>query len=236
MTDRLRGSRIGVLRDLFRPGAPFEPAKTVIEAQLEKLIEQGATLVDPVTTGLDLLGMMPTLRVNYFELQTAFNAYLRRRGPSSPVRTFKELMATGKYLPLLKSRFQETLVAGDLGRNTAYLARLANQRRIHEALVTVMDRHQVQALVYPVKLLGAPSLGEADDGAHDNNISSISGLPAVVVPAGMTDAGLPLSMEFLARPFDEATLLALAHAYEDASRARKPPPTTPGLPDEVFSY
>ena len=77
------------------------------------------------------------------------------------------------------------------------------------------------------------------------NLSSVSGFPAIVVPAGLTrevydrvpDATdpngsrldgpkpdqLPVAMEFLARPFDEARLLEIASAYESGTKHRRPP-------------
>ena len=51
------------------------------------------------------------------------------------------------------------------------------------------------------------------------------GVPALSVPAGFTRAGLPVGMQLLGRPFDEATLFALGHAYQGATDFhRKTPP------------
>jgi amidase len=77
------------------------------------------------------------------------------------------------------------------------------------------------------------------------NLSAVSGFPAIVVPAGFTrviydrvpDAGdpngshlegpkpdqIPVAMEFLGRPFDEALLFEIASAYEAGTRNRRPP-------------
>jgi amidase len=75
-----------------------------------------------------------------------------------------------------------------------------------------------------------------DDGVRDNPLSAVTGLPAIVVPAGVTAEGLPIAIEFLGRPFSEPRLIQLAHAYERASRMRKAPPTTPPLAGEEFRY
>jgi hypothetical protein len=55
-----------------------------------------ATLRIAPVTGLDLMARIPMLRVNNYELRFAFDAYLERRGPVSPVRSLADLIATGK--------------------------------------------------------------------------------------------------------------------------------------------
>jgi Asp-tRNA(Asn)/Glu-tRNA(Gln) amidotransferase A subunit family amidase len=77
------------------------------------------------------------------------------------------------------------------------------------------------------------------------NLSPVSGFPAIVVPAGFTREvydrvpdstdpngsrlegpkpdHIPVAAEFLGRPFDEATLLEIASAYEAGTRHRRPP-------------
>ena len=86
------------------------------------------------------------------------------------------------------------------------------------------------------------------------NLSPESGFPAIVVPAGFTrevydrvpDAAdpngsrlvgpkpdqLPVAVEFLARPFDEGTLFAIASAYEAGTKHRHPPAGFDPLPGE----
>ncbi len=86
------------------------------------------------------------------------------------------------------------------------------------------------------------------------NLSPVSGFPAIVVPAGFTrevydrvpDASdpngsrlegpkrdqLPMGMEFLARPFDEALLFEIASAYETGTKHRRPPKGFGPLPSE----
>jgi aspartyl-tRNA(Asn)/glutamyl-tRNA(Gln) amidotransferase subunit A len=52
-----------------------------------------------------------------------------------------------------------------------------------------------------------------------------TGLPALSLPCGFTRAGLPVGLQLVGRPFDEATVLRAAHAYERATEwhERKPP-------------
>ncbi len=48
-------------------------------------------------------------------------------------------------------------------------------------------------------------------------VANVSGYPAVAVPHGFTDAGVPTGITFVGRPFGEATVLALAKAWQDAT-------------------
>jgi aspartyl-tRNA(Asn)/glutamyl-tRNA(Gln) amidotransferase subunit A len=52
-----------------------------------------------------------------------------------------------------------------------------------------------------------------------------TGLPALSLPCGFTRAGLPVGLQLVGRPFDEATVLRAGHAYEQATdwHARRPP-------------
>jgi aspartyl-tRNA(Asn)/glutamyl-tRNA(Gln) amidotransferase subunit A len=46
---------------------------------------------------------------------------------------------------------------------------------------------------------------------------NMAGLPGIAVPAGLSSEGLPLGLQLIGRPFDEATLFALGQVIEDAA-------------------
>ena len=236
LDENLMSTRIGLLRDLFRRGRQFEPANKVIKREIAFMQERRAVVVDGLSTGLDLIALIPDLRVNNYELRFAFDAYLRRRGASSPVKSLSDLIASGKYLKDLDSRYRQAMKVDVLDFDQQYLARLENRRMLRQLLVELMDRYRLDALVYPVKSLGAPMIGSGDTGNRDNPISAVTGLPAIAIPAGVDEMGLPLALELLGRPFSEPKLIHLAYAYEQASRRRVVPKTTPRLPGEVIPY
>jgi amidase len=231
----LSGARIGVLRDLFRKGAEFTPVNQLIDTQIDVIARQGAAIERDLTTGVDLLAALPTMRLNVYELKAGLDAYLRRR--DGPVKSLAELAASGKYLKVkrIDERFADA-ISVRMDSDGEYLERVERRRKTRQLLVDLMDRSRVDALVYPFKSLGAPVIGVGDDGTRDNPLSAVTGLPAIVVPAGLTAEGLPIAIEFLGRPFSEPRLIQLAHAYEQATRNRKAPPTTPALAGERFAY
>jgi len=57
------------------------------------------------------------------------------------------------------------------------------------------------------------------------SLPSVSGLPAITVPCGFNKAGLPIGLQFVGRPFAEATILQVAYAYEQATdhHTKRPP-------------
>ena len=63
--------------------------------------------------------------------------------------------------------------------------------------------------------------------SSNRRLASVLAFPAITVPAGLTSHGQPVGIKFMGRPFSEATLLAYAYAYEQATRLRRPPPSTP---------
>jgi aspartyl-tRNA(Asn)/glutamyl-tRNA(Gln) amidotransferase subunit A len=54
--------------------------------------------------------------------------------------------------------------------------------------------------------------------------ANLAGLPGLSVPCGFSAAGLPIGLQLIGRAFDEATLLRVGHAYEQATawRGRRP--------------
>ena len=78
-------------------------------------------------------------------------------------------------------------------------------------------------------------LGEPEQPERNGMLSHGTGFPAVTFPGGFSaptrDAplGVPIGAELLGADFSEPRLLALAHAFEQSARIRRPPPSTPAL-------
>ncbi|MGQ0736943.1 MAG: amidase family protein [Acidobacteriota bacterium] len=232
----LVGARLGVFRDLFRKEPEFQAVNAIIDKEIDLIRQQRAVVIDGLTTGMDLVKFFPQARASTDEFRFAFDAYLKRRGSDTPFASLEELVASGRYLKQFEGTFKRALSIEAPDFDGDYLARLKNRLTVRKLIVDLMDRYQVDALVHPFKSLGAPPLGTGDRGPRDNPISAITGLPAIVVPAGVDAQGLPIAIEFLGRPFSEPALLALAHAYEQVSRRRVAPKTTPHLAGDVFTY
>jgi amidase len=108
----------------------------------------------------------------------------------------------------------------------AYLAakRQCQSRARTLGIDAVMAKHKLDAIVAPT---GSPAWPiDLVNGDHFLGASStpaaVAGYPAITVPAGFVN-GLPVGISFMGRAWSEARLIALAYAFEQATRHRQPP-------------
>ena len=230
----LKGARIGVLRDMFRSGPQHAEGLALIETAIKDLKAAGAVIYDPISTGLPLLDILSDTRVAQWEKRASTNLFLARLGSGSPYKDLTEMIA--KNPEHLKNLEKQNAVT-DLDNNPAYVARLKNRETIQRAVVDLMDRYQLDALVFPFKTLPATKIKDGwTNKDADNPLSSQTGFPGLLVPAGFVSENRPIALEFLGRPYSEPALIKFASAYEAATRHRKSPESTPALPGEKFSY
>ncbi|MEO1396045.1 MAG: amidase family protein [Cyanobacteria bacterium J06634_5] len=222
----LEGARIGIFRDLFRTGNNHAESVAIIEQAIDDLVAEGAVIVDDVSLGIDLFSVLDDARVNLFETAFAVNNYLDSLGPNAPVQNLQDILNDGRLLPRTSLIFSLSQGLSEFENNPDYLERLSQREFLQDATVNLLESLNLDALVYPMKTLPAPLLGELSP-ESDNPFTSITGLPGIVVPAGVTSAGLPIGLEFSGEPFDEALLLSFAYDYEQATQHRIAPASVP---------
>jgi amidase len=209
----------------------------LIEEAIAQMRAAGATIIDPVTTGLDLIAMMPDMQSNYYEGIFSHDLYFRRLGSDAPIQSVEQLFEVGGDLvkPRIRQAYAE-LSAGGLDFHRPYHARLKTQEMVHDAILAMMDAYRIDVLVYPHKTRPPEPHGVRFPD-RDNPVSSITGLPALLVPAGYTRAeNGPISIEFMGRPFSEPLLFQVGYAYEQISNKRVHPRIVPPLAGESFVY
>lgn len=204
----IKGLRIGVLRHLYEQDAPIPAAaKTALEAALDVLRGLGATLEDArirpaqVYHDVKITGAESEL---YAVHEPALRTRLGDFGEDFLGRTLGALLISGADY-VQASRWRRVLVA-----------EMAPLYAKYDVLVTAgpgpaprleswrtINFWQRASLTTPFNVLGGPALAQC---------------------IGFTGDGLPLSMQIVGRPFDDATVLRVAHAYEGATpwRTRRP--------------
>jgi amidase len=222
--DALKGARIGVLTEFFGAAPEDNEVATVVRRAIDDMKARGATVVDVVIP--DLAPQLTASNLLTQELKAYLGAYLRTT-PKARVQSFAEWVASGMYTPQLKGILDvANAIPNDYIAGDDYRARLAARDALARSVLVVMEANRVDAIVYPTVRRIAPLVGGNQAGSNAG-LSAQTGFPAISVPAGFTADGFPVGVELLGRPFTEPTLLGLAFAYEQATRHRRAPVSTP---------
>jgi amidase len=224
-TPRLDGVRLGVARKFFEVSPDVA---RLMENCLAKLKALGAEIVDPAD--LPSQGKYDANEnvVLQYEFKNDLNAYLQARGTAL---TLEKLIAFNRdheaaEMPWFGQEvFEESQQRGPL-TDATYRKALAANRRLarEEGIDYVMRAHAVDAIVAPTTgpaWLIDPVTGDHDTGGCSSP-AAVAGYPHVTVPAGFVH-GLPVGISFFGTAWSEPILLRVAYAFEQASKARKPP-------------
>jgi Asp-tRNA(Asn)/Glu-tRNA(Gln) amidotransferase A subunit family amidase len=228
--DALQGARLGVLTDYMVTSAPYGEVTDVIRAATVAMQEHGAEVVEVQVEGLDD-ELLRNTSVIGIEFTTDVAAYLQASG--APIKSIEDLLESGQYHEALEARYRSSLESA--GDAEEYERRLANREVLAKLLVETLEANDLDALVYPTLRVKPVFVGE-DQYASMCRPSAHSGLPAISLPAGFTDDGLPVGMELLARPHADGRLIALGYAWEQVASPRRAPQRTPSLISDVLSY
>ena len=231
----LRGRRLGVARQM----AGFnERVDALFERALAVLRKQGAVLVDPAnvpeTPGLG----DAELEVLLFEFKAGLAAYFAERGRPNGLASLKDVVEYNQNERARELRYfgQDLFVkAQERGPLTSptYLAARRKCRSGTRALGidAVCTAHRLDALVAPTTgpaWVTDPLSGDHYTGGSASTVPAVAGYPHVTVPMGHV-AGLPVGLSFFGRAWSEATLLAMAFSFEQASKHRAAPRFLPSV-------
>ncbi len=230
--DGLRGARIGVVRKAF---GFMDAVDKVMEAALEVLKKEGATLVDPADIETAGKWSETEMLVFMYELKADLNAYLARPGFSAPAKTLKDIIEFNeknreKEMPYFGQDF--FLKAEEKGplSSKEYIDALEKNHQLarKEGIDATMEKHNLDALVGPT---GGPAwLTDWVDGDHfgggSSGAAAVAGYPNITVPAGFI-FGMPVGISFFGRAWSEPVLIRLAYAFEQATKVRRPPKFLP---------
>ncbi|MGH7333399.1 MAG: amidase [Candidatus Rokuibacteriota bacterium] len=200
--ERRRPPRIGVPRPFFFERGDAEVRRAAEEA-MERLRRAGATLDD---TGAPA-SLEAALGAAWTIVQVEAAAYHR------------ELHAT--KAELYGPRIREMIEVGMLVPGELYVRALRLRRRFRRELAEIAAPFDV--LLTPSTTTPAPPGMPTGDPAFQTPWS-FSGWPSLTLPCALSAAGLPLGIQLIARPFDEAPLLSAAAWCEEVlGRASAPP-------------
>jgi len=230
----LAGKRIGVYRSRF---GFHEKVDAQLEEVLKLLTDQGSTLVDvEVIENMSEL-YQPSRLVLEYEFKDGVNAYLRNASPSSGVKNLADVIAFNKAnpekaMPYFQMEILESSEEkGDLNTPEYKEAVRLLQDRSREGINKTMNTYQLDAIIGPT---GGPAwqidvINGDKFGGGSSSPAAWSGFPAITVPAGNVH-GLPIGLSIFGREWDEAGLISIAYAFEQARNARIVPQFLAALP------
>jgi amidase len=230
--DGLKGARIGVLRQAYERESTDSEIVRVFNAALDDMKRAGATIVDPARVELENVRRQQDAGTcGGFKYD--MNRYLAGHGDRVPVRSMEEIIKSRRFHPGIQRRLEQAQEGAENGPDTpACRAEAEYRAAVRAAVVKTMDTQKLDAFVYPTWSNPPRLIGDLNTPHGDNSqfFSPTTGFPAIQVPMGYTRGGLlPAGITFFGRAWDEARLIRLAYAYEQATRHRRPPPTTPPL-------
>ncbi|MCM2310642.1 MAG: amidase [Steroidobacteraceae bacterium] len=204
----IAGLRIGVPENYFRDDIAPDVGRAV-DASLQELERLGARVLPVTVPSPEHLTELSRVLV-YAEAAAVHGPWLREHAAD--------------YSPQVRMRAATGLAIPAAAYQQAQQLRPRMLRLFVTAIFTQCDVLHLPTLGIPVPTLAETDVGSA--AAMWDKIAALVkctapfnylGLPALAVPCGFTDNGLPTSFQLVARPFDEATLLSVAHAFESVT-------------------
>jgi len=227
----VRGLKIGVAKEYFGGGLD-EEVRAAVEAAIEKLKGLGCEVV-PVS-----LPHTPYAIPTYYLIATAEASsnlarydgvrYSQRAGG---VRTLSEMYRRSReegFGAEVKRRIMLGTYALSAGYYDAYYLKA---QKVRTLLTRDFDEafQKVDAIVTPTSPTAAFRLGEKSNDPLAMYLADIytvtadlAGIPGISIPCGETREKLPIGLQILGKHFDEATILRVAHAYEQVTGVAGP--------------
>jgi aspartyl-tRNA(Asn)/glutamyl-tRNA(Gln) amidotransferase subunit A len=221
----VRGLKLGVAKEYFGEGLDVE-VRQAVEAAIEKLKELGCEIV-PVS-----LPHTPYAIPTYYLIATAEASSnlarydgVRYSHRARGVKTLSEMYRRSRdegFGPEVKRRIMLGTYALSAGYYDAYYLKA---QRVRTLLTRDFEQAfaKVDAIVTPTSPTAAFRLGEKSNDPLAMYLADIytvtadlAGIPGISVPCGETREKLPIGLQILGRHFDEATILRVAHHYEQS--------------------
>jgi len=222
----LVGLRLGIVRDYWFTDLDPEVERQT-ELALARLKEAGALIVETQLPGLASLIELTTDAVQNHDVRIALAAYLKEYGAGVDFDT-----VVAQASPDIQRLFRSDVLPGGanfVAEQVYAAARDQHLPALRRLYSDYFARTGVAAMVFPTTLVPAPLIGEETtvkvgsrslpfDTAVARNIApgSTAGVPGLVLPVGLTHAGLPVAIEFDAPAGADRVLLAIGLSAERA--------------------
>jgi amidase len=227
--DGLKGARLGLVTNALGADGDVHaaPVNALVRAAVQSMTACGARVEEVQIADLALHLRDTSMYVNCSRHD--LDAFLAAQR-DAPMRSLRQLYEARRYHPML-DLFEACLAGPELPEyDPQYFRRLAAREAFQRQIVNLMAAQRLDALVFPDVQIVPPTRAQLDARVwttltYPTNtlIASQAWLPAITVPAGFAGERLPVGLELMGKPYDEATLFRLAYAFEQATRHRRAP-------------
>ncbi|MGB4771988.1 MAG: amidase [Chitinophagaceae bacterium] len=224
-TDALKGKRIGIEKAYF---TGHEGVVALYKQAIEILKGQGAEVVEVELLKLTRPLGQPSFVVLQYEFKDGVNAYLRTA--NAKVKTLAEVIAfnkanEAKAMPYFKQETLELCESKKGLQETEYVEALKKSIGARQIIDELMKTNNLHAICSTSS--GFPTCIDQVNGDYGSGFSfsspaALAGYPHITVPMGHY-MGLPAGFSFMASAWQEAEVIGMAYAYEQASRKRTAP-------------
>lgn len=243
----LKGARIGIARDFM--GQDPETDR-VVEESIVTLKKLGAEVIDPVQYPEYLRkGRQDIYNVVVrAEFKADLTTYLKTTKAGYP-KSFEDVVERSndpktQYRSPGKAAGLKWVSSPGITLDTDDPVYLATKQVLLPAVRAVIDalflKHRLDAIVYPTSPKPATLIVPPPDapgrGDSPTSFANFTGYPDVIVPAGMTKDGLPVTISFFGPAWSEPRLLGYGYDFEQETHARALPKYTPALPSDILTY
>ncbi|MEI8393235.1 MAG: Asp-tRNA(Asn)/Glu-tRNA(Gln) amidotransferase subunit GatA [Rhodospirillaceae bacterium] len=218
----VKGLRIGIPKEYRLPGLRADVG-TMWDGGAQRLREAGAEIVE-VSLPLSRYALPCYYIIAMAEASSNLARYdgvrFGRRVEGANLIDMYENTRSAGFGPEVRRRILLGTFVLSAGYYDAYYKKAQQvRRRIADDFAAAFEK--VDALLYPTSPVPAFALGEnLDDPVAMYLIDvftvtvNLAGLPALSVPGGLSEEGLPLGLQVVGRPFDEETVLCLGEVIE----------------------
>ncbi|XP_057752800.1 probable amidase At4g34880 [Arachis stenosperma] len=222
----LKGKKLGVVRNPFFTPYNGSNVISIFESHLNIFRQRGATVIDNLEIEnssiiLDPFQSGETLAM-LAEFKSSINEYLQEL-VYSPVRSLAEIIEFNiKHPDLEKTNEygQDLFIASEMTNGIPPIEALEMMEQLSQnGFEKLMKENELDALV--------------TIGSDAATVLAIGGYPAITVPAGYDSKGMPFGVCFGGLKGTEPKLIEIAYGFEQATKARKPPPTFHLLQDTI---
>ncbi|OGQ45328.1 MAG: glutaminyl-tRNA synthase (glutamine-hydrolyzing) subunit A, partial [Deltaproteobacteria bacterium RIFCSPLOWO2_02_FULL_44_10] len=234
LSQGIKGMRLGIPKEYFVKGIDPE-VEAAVKAAIQQLSELGAS-IEEVTLPHTEYAIPAYYIIAPAEASSNLARYdgVRYGVRSNEAHDLLELYEKTRseaFGPEVTLRIMIGTYVLSSGYYDAYYRKAQKVRTLIAQDFTNVFQ-QVDALVTPTAPTAAFKIGEKTEDPLKMYLNDIftcpvnlAGLPAISVPCGFTNAKLPIGLQLIGKPLDEATLLRVAYTYEQSTPWHKQKPT-----------